>query len=208
MIRFFARTAMACAALPLVGCPDVDRFAREPDMAPVVDQSVAPPMDAQVFDRAVAPDAAPADAAPDAADAAGDVAMTDDAGPDLALVDAAPDGPPAPASCLVDFVVALPADTPAEAVHVAGTFTGQAALDWNPADPALAMTREGDTARISVELPHLYSLEYKYARGDWERVEVTANCAERNNRGASIDCLAGEHFQIADAIDAWRDLCE
>lgn len=172
--------------------PPVRDQAPRPDLAPVQDQAM--PADAQT-------DAGPLDGGPD-----GDVATDGD------VADTGPDqGPPAdmaaPGPCEVSFEVALPAGTPAGTIHLAGTFYEAEGRDWQPGDAALALTREGNTARGTVSLQDGDRYEYKYTRGDWEMVEVTGACGEVANRVVRVACLDGA-FAVVDVVASWQDICQ
>ncbi len=204
-------------ALPgglLAGCVDPDQFEQadaEADMAQVqadrgdplpVDGAPPEPDMARVMDSMT-----PDDSAVDAGDAGAD------ADPDAeadAIIDAeAPEPDAAPIeTCEVTWTVTLPEGTPEGPLHLAGTFTGSEPPDWNPGDPALELTRDGDTATFTREYSNGDRIEYKYTRGAWEAVEVNQDCSDvEPNRVARVGCNEGT-FEVADRVAAWADTCQ
>ena len=98
----------------------------------------------------------------------------------------------------VTFDVTLPANTPGvDTIYVAGNFQG-----WNPG--ATPLTRDSPThARGTVTVTKGSALEFKFTRGDWERGEKAADCAELPNRKAT----ASEDQTINVTVANWADLC-
>jgi len=213
------RTLTWAVAALLAGCVSSDKFKDDAlgdggrADARVAAADAAPPAgDAAPSPDAGAPDvgAASDDAAPDAVPAR-DAAPPGDAGsdaappPDAAGADAAP--PPADAApagpCQVRFVAQLPAGTPAEDdIYVAGS-----AWDWDPGSPTLRMTRiAGGQAELIAPLDPGVQLEYKYTRGDWTRVERNADCGERANRGAFVQCGPDGEQVLRDVVERWVDI--
>lgn len=143
----------------------------------------------------LAPDAGPRDAAAvdsglrDAGSPA-DATVSLDAG---SAADASEGGP-----VDVVFRVRVPADTPAdEPVHVAGDFQG-----WDPSDPAYALERAPD-GRYAITLSFEVgdAIAFKFARGDWSKVEKGPNGEEIADRTLTVDG-PGEHtFTVA----SWAD---
>ncbi len=85
----------------------------------------------------------------------------------------------AAAAAVVEFEVAVPADTPAGAtVHLAGDFQG-----WRPGDAAWALSRGGDGLwRYRAEFADGRPLQFKFTLGGWERVEKGPAGEELQNR--------------------------
>ena len=100
---------------------------------------------------------------------------------------------------LMSFEVAVPGDTPADAViHLAGSFDGWSVhhpLSWSPGAPKA-------TGEIAV--PRGQWFHYKYTRGDWSVVEKWAGCLESDNR---YTFGAAQPVKV-DAVAEWADLCE
>lgn len=69
--------------------------------------------------------------------------------------------------------------TALEPVHVAGNFNG-----WNPSDPGTLMTLGEDGLwRLKLDQPtNVDRLSFKFALGDWDRVEVDENGGDVANR--------------------------
>lgn len=101
-------------------------------------------------------------------------------------------GPPA----TITFDVTLPAGTPdGETIYVAGNFQG-----WDPGKTPL--TRDGLHARGTVTVNQL-TIEYKFTRGTWDKVERAADCSDISNRQATVQNGA----TYAATVLAWADLC-
>lgn len=98
----------------------------------------------------------------------------------------------------VTFDVTLPADTPpGDTIYVAGDFQG-----WAP--DRTRLVRDGAThARGTVTVGKAATIEFKFTRGDWQRVEMSAECSPIPNRSAS---LAGGAV-IQATVGKWADLC-
>ncbi len=196
------RAAVVSCVLCALGCVDPDQFATPTDAG--VEGGTTRDGPPPPADRGVSLDG-PADAATaDAMDAAVPTDARDTDG--ATLPDAERRDGPAPA-CEVTFSVTLPAETPEATIHVAGTFHDDEVRDWNPGDPQLAMSRDGDMATLTLRLPDGRALDYKYTRGDWDRSEVTVDCQELTNRTTVVACVDGR-FGVDDVVVAWRDLCQ
>lgn len=77
------------------------------------------------------------------------------------------------------FRVQVPASTPVgDLIYIAGNFQG-----WNPGDPAYALTEQPDGRwEITLSLPDGNSIQYKFTRGSWPKVEKGPNGEEIPNR--------------------------
>ena len=80
-------------------------------------------------------------------------------------------------------VVKVPNNTPInEPLYVAGNFN-----NWNPGDQNYQLTKDqAGIYHISID-PSAGLLEFKFTRGDWQRVEGDANGASRPNRSYQYD---------------------
>ncbi len=145
---------------------------------------------------------APADGAPrDGASfdgAAVDGSATDGAGADAARGDGPIAPPDAGGGVRVTFRVAVPPNTPDEPVHLVGDFQG-----WDPTDEDHAMADRADgTRELTVELPAGRAIEFKFARGAWERVEKGAGGEEIENRRHVVgDDDETVHLRVARWVD-------
>lgn len=94
------------------------------------------------------------------------------------------------------FRVTLPADTPLDTpISIASSADG-----WVSHTP---LTRDGDVAYGTIEVPRGEYLYYKYTRGDWDTVEKWPDCAEASNRYE-----LGRATPIkADTVYGWADAC-
>jgi hypothetical protein len=85
------------------------------------------------------------------------------------------------ASAQVTFIIdSIPAYTPPEdTLYIAGDFQG-----WNPGDPAFALTKNanGKWFITAEAAPAGTTIQYKFTRGDWGRVEKGPNGEEIPNR--------------------------
>jgi len=92
------------------------------------------------------------------------------------------------------FVVHLPEGTPADEIHVAGTFS-----DWTqlPMQPGA----EPFTAEALVQVPRGEWFWYKYTRGGWDTVEKWAVCLEADDR---YD-FGAAHPDKVDTVTLWAD---
>ncbi len=107
--------------------------------------------------------------------------------------DSAPSG-----EVIISFIVDTPPDTPFDAsVFIAGGFQG-----WNPGDPAFELTRF-DSSLFSIDLTFSAgdSLQFKFTRGDWARVEKGPSGEEIANRTLRADSSGTHHFTVA----SWAD---
>lgn len=96
-------------------------------------------------------------------------------------------------------ITSLPGDTPVEdRIFLAGNFN-----DWDAAHPeyALEKNNEGDW-EISFEAPH-GTLEYKFTRGSWEKVETDPQGGEINNRKLTYQGGGG---LLELQVLGWKDL--
>ncbi|KYF79115.1 hypothetical protein BE17_40975, partial [Sorangium cellulosum] len=107
-----------------------------------------------------------------------------------------------PRTVAVTFRVQAPLETPAlSAIYVPGSV--DALGPWNPG--LVAMTHTGGGLwQTTVDIPEGTELQYKYARGTWERVEWWGGITGTNNRAVSIPI--GSSGQVVDNTStAWDD---
>ncbi|MDP2317057.1 MAG: glycoside hydrolase family 31 protein [Pseudomonadota bacterium] len=94
------------------------------------------------------------------------------------------------------FRVTLPAGTPTDApITIASAADG-----WASHTP---LTRAGDVAYGTIEVPRGEYLYYKYTRGSWDTVEKWPDCAEASNRYE----LGRATPVKADTVYGWADGC-
>lgn len=107
-----------------------------------------------------------------------------------------------PETCLLTFELALPSSTPTDAtVYLAGNLF---APQWNPQDTRGEMTRDGLTARVTLEQPQFTEISYKFTLGSWESVERSAECAEISNRVTFVRCNAIDPVQrVETSVARW-----
>jgi hypothetical protein len=105
----------------------------------------------------------------------------------------------------ITFTVKAPANTPADdTIFIAGDFGVPDIPQWNPGAEKMQLTNNGDgTWSITLKLPTGASPQYKYTRGDWERVEKGAQCEEIANRTTLVK--AGDSV-VNDEVLKWRDI--
>jgi glycosidase/fibronectin type 3 domain-containing protein len=109
----------------------------------------------------------------------------------------------------VTFTVTVPAHTPAgETVYIVGNFggfTGSTYPNWNPG--GLAMTNvSANTWEITLTILDGYNLQYKYTRGEWERVEKAADGnTEISDRPLTVDYGMSGTQSVSDTVANWRD---
>ncbi len=124
--------------------------------------------------------------------------------PDSSMVSA--DAGETPSSCIVLFQVSLPDVTPTDArIHIAGNFF-DGDREWLPGDPTLALQRNSDGAGIELNLTNGQQVDYKYTLGNWEGVEVDADCNDIDDRIITIDCASAMPEQ-QDVVVAWKGVC-
>jgi alpha-glucosidase len=92
------------------------------------------------------------------------------------------------------FIVTLPPGTPADAIHIAGTFNDWAQLPMQPG-------AEPGTAEALVSVPRGEWFWYKYTRGSWETVEKWAGCEEALDRYE----FGAAHPDKLDDVTMWAD---
>ncbi len=98
----------------------------------------------------------------------------------------------------VTFRVVAPAHTPDDApLHLAGDFQG-----WDPAHAGYALVPDGAGAHeLSVDLRRGAIVEFKFARGAWERVERGPDGDEVENRRLLVEAAGTHRFVVA----RWAD---
>lgn len=104
-----------------------------------------------------------------------------------------------PAQATIRLVVTPPYYTPLiDLIHAPGT-----ANNWDPAATASRMVHNSDGSySISVQGTPGQTVEYKYARGDWNRVETNLNGSFRPNRSFVFQ----NGLTVNDTVWNWQDL--
>ena len=100
----------------------------------------------------------------------------------------------------VEFVVRVPADTPAgESICLAGSLS--AAGGWKPDGVKLSRQADGVySATLDLEIGQ--TLEFKITRGTWATVEKAADGAERPNRSLKVDASTR---RIEVTVERWAN---
>lgn len=116
--------------------------------------------------------------------------------PDARVEEPAP--PDASTRASVTFLVAVPADTPAESkVHIAGDFQG-----WDPGSAAHELTRQDDGRyAITLEFDIGTSIAFKFTRGSWAFVEKGPAGEELDNRTLTIEGSSTQELTVV----RWAD---
>lgn len=93
----------------------------------------------------------------------------------------------------------IPASTPPEdPIHIAGDFQG-----WDPASPAYRLVMDTIENYYHITLqPGLATIEFKFARGSWAKVEADENGSFRPNRMHTVS--DGDTLRLQ--ILGWEDL--
>jgi phospholipase/lecithinase/hemolysin len=106
----------------------------------------------------------------------------------------------------VTFKVKVPQNTPDDNIHIAGTFSSIGYSDWNPSDNNLKLLKNADgTYSITMYIPEGTTIEYKYVRGEWSKVEKGPNGEELSNRNVTIRKGADNKMLIEDIVSRWAD---
>ncbi len=91
--------------------------------------------------------------------------------------------------------VALPPSTPDSArVYVAGTFN-----QWNPADPAFELNRNGDVASLTIAQMDTGDIAFKFTLGSWASGETQGGFDAPNR----IVRVAGGPQTYASSVEGW-----
>lgn len=112
----------------------------------------------------------------------------------------------------VRFTSVLPVNTPEEdSIYIAGTLTPFGLNEWDPVDSSAKLTKiEGRYTiefTLSEETEYPITINYKYTRGDWSKVEKGSKGEEINNRSLVIDGSKAL-IEKEDYIMSWADLYE
>ena len=106
----------------------------------------------------------------------------------------------------VTFKVKVPQNTPDDNIHIAGTFSSIGYSDWEASDNNLKLTKNADgTYSITMYIPEGTTIEYKYVRGEWSKVEKGPNGEELSNRKVTITKDANNKMLIEDEVAKWAD---
>lgn len=106
----------------------------------------------------------------------------------------------------VTFKVKVPQNTPDDNIHIAGTFSSIGYSDWNPSDNNLKLSKNSDgTYSITMYIPEGTTIEYKYVRGEWSKVEKGPNGEELSNRSVTIKKGTDNKMLIEDTVSKWAD---
>ena len=107
----------------------------------------------------------------------------------------------------VTFNVTVPADT-LGTVYIVGNFdnfAGSPYPAWDTSGIALNVV-DATTRTVTLQILDGTSLEYKYTRGDWERVEKGADGNfELSNRPLTVSDQGGNTQTVNDTVLNWRD---
>lgn len=96
-------------------------------------------------------------------------------------------------------ITALPANTPAsDSIYIVGNFN-----TWNPGDATFIVQRQADGTRQIVLNPPLGNVEFKFTRGNWDKVEGNAQGGQRPNRVLNY---TGQPQTVEVSILTWEDL--
>lgn len=95
-------------------------------------------------------------------------------------------------------ITQLPSYTPpTDTLYVAGTFNG-----WNPGSATHRLIRQPDNSWMITLPPATGSIQYKFTRGNWTKVEGNAAGAQRPNR----QFVFGSADTVRISIESWEDL--
>ena len=95
--------------------------------------------------------------------------------------------------------VTVPAGTPADSVFIAGNFNG-----WNPGNPAYRLAADASGAYASTLPADVRGpIEFKFARGSWEKVEVDSAGGGVANRRFTIPAAGAATW--SGAVAGWQD---
>ncbi len=107
----------------------------------------------------------------------------------------------------VTFTVTVPDPSPGT-VYIAGSFgdfDGSTYPSWDPAGIALSPV-DATTWEVTLTILDGYSVEYKYTRGEWEKVEKGADGNfELSNRQLTVDYGTTGEQQVNNTVENWRD---
>ncbi|WKV08348.1 alpha amylase N-terminal ig-like domain-containing protein [Thermoanaerobacterium sp. CMT5567-10] len=102
----------------------------------------------------------------------------------------------------VTFNVTVPDYTP-DAVNLAGTFPN---INWDPSSQQMKKVND-NTYSITLTLDEGTQIEYKYARGSWDKVEKDEYGNELSaNRKVTIVNQGDNKMVINDTVYRWRDI--
>jgi len=105
----------------------------------------------------------------------------------------------------VRFIATTPAFTPDDAtVYIAGNSSAAFGSQWNPSAAPLTQI-DTHTWVYTATIADGEPLEYKYTRGDWERVENWGDLAGFTNRELVIDYGTTGVMTVTDTVFNWRD---
>ena len=108
-----------------------------------------------------------------------------------------------PEICSVEFIVHVPSDTPLnDEIYLVGDLYIPA---WDPRAPEGLMNRSGSRATLTLDLPRLANIAYKFTRGSFEVEEVSETCEPISDRVSFINCTSSEGLQVIDSeVIKWR----
>jgi metallo-beta-lactamase class B len=103
------------------------------------------------------------------------------------------------AQATIRLVVTPPYYTPLiDPIHAPGSYNS-----WDPAATSSRMTQQADGSyTLTVQGTPGQTIEYKYARGDWDRVETTLSGGFRPNRSFTFQ----NGLTVTDTVWNWQDL--
>ncbi len=105
----------------------------------------------------------------------------------------------------VTFKVTAPDYTPKTNINIAGSFQS-----WNPssADHLLTWNEAEQAFMATFEFQVGTKIEYKYARGDWSRVEKGSTGEEINNRVLTVVNQGGNKMLVENTVEKWADMLD
>jgi predicted alpha/beta superfamily hydrolase len=96
-------------------------------------------------------------------------------------------------------LTSVPTNTPLnDTVFIVGNFN-----NWNPSDVSKMMIRQNDGSYKITFTPSVSAMEYKFARGNWTKVEGNASGGEIANRTLTYN---GGVQAIDNQVITWKDL--
>ncbi len=101
----------------------------------------------------------------------------------------------------VEIIAYLPDNTPAGDIYIASS----AVSDWSAT--GTLMTRDGNTARGSLNIAEGDVFNYKITRGSWETVEKNGYCTDISNRGGVAQWDYDGKQRIRIWVMSWNDTC-
>ena len=105
----------------------------------------------------------------------------------------------------VTFVVAIPYYTATSDTTNGIYIAGDVINNWTPGATPLSKV-DATHWKVSLDLPLGKTIQYKYTRGDWSRVEKSALGDEISNRQYTLPTQDGAQVTIYDSVASWVDI--